>query len=253
LNQDPNQGEHVDHVSLPQPVLIEKSGAVLTFTLNNPDAANEITGPMFDAMIAALRSEAIEPTARVLRLRATGNAFCKGRERAGRDAVSIQAEVARLIELKKLLRSSSLISVAEVQGDAFGFGFGLAILCDFAIVSSAARLAFPEMKAGLPPAAIMAYLGRYALPKRVFPMVLFGEPMTPAVALDAGLITQIAEPDTLSLATDTLIERILALNETGARDCKAFFQAAEENALEQNFRFATETLTVTTLRLMQSR
>ncbi|HEY4353995.1 MAG TPA: enoyl-CoA hydratase/isomerase family protein [Paraburkholderia sp.] len=243
----------MDHVSLPQPVLIEKSGAVLTFTLNNPDAANEITGPMFDAMIAALRSEAIEPTARVLRLRAAGNAFCKGRERAGRDAVSVHAEVTRLIELKKLLRSSSLISVAEVQGDAFGFGFGLAILCDFAIVSSAARLAFPEMKAGLPPAAIMAYLGRYALPKRVFPMVLFGDPMTPSVALEAGLITQIAEPDTLSVATDTLIERILALNEAGARNCKAFFQAAEENSLEQNFRFATETLTVTTMRLMQSR
>jgi methylglutaconyl-CoA hydratase len=243
----------VDQVSLPQPVLIEKSGAVLTFTLNNPDAANEITGPMFDAMIAALRSEAIEPTARVLRLRAAGNAFCKGRERAGRDAVSVHAEVARLIELKKLLRSTSLISVAEVQGDAFGFGFGLAILCDFAIASSAARLAFPEMKAGLPPAAIMAYLGRYALPKRVFPMVLFGDPMTPAVALEAGLITQIAEPDTLSVATDTLIERILALNEAGARNCKAFFQAAEENALEQNFRFATETLTVTTMRLLQSR
>lgn len=243
----------MDQVSLPQPVLIEKSGAVLTFTLNNPDAANEITGPMFDAMIAALRSEAIEPTARVLRLRAAGNAFCKGRERAGRDAVSVHAEVARLIELKKLLRSTSLISVAEVQGDAFGFGFGLAILCDFAIASSAARLAFPEMKAGLPPAAIMAYLGRYALPKRVFPMVLFGDPMTPAVALEAGLITQIAEPDTLSVATDTLIERILALNEAGARNCKAFFQAAEENALEQNFRFATETLTVTTMRLLQSR
>lgn len=243
----------MDHVSLPQPVLIEKSGAVLTFTLNNPDAANEITGPMFDAMIAALRSEAIEPTARVLRLRAAGNAFCKGRERAGRDAVSVHAEVARLIELKKLLRSTSLISVAEVQGDAFGFGFGLAILCDFAIASSAARLAFPEMKAGLPPAAIMAYLGRYALPKRVFPMVLFGDPMTPAVALEAGLITQITEPDTLSVATDTLIERILALNEAGARNCKAFFQAAEENALEQNFRFATETLTVTTMRLLQSR
>jgi methylglutaconyl-CoA hydratase len=243
----------VDHVSLPQPVLIEKTGAVLTFTLNNPDAGNEVTGPMFDAMIAALRSEAIEPGARVLRLRATGNAFCKGRERAGRDAASIHAEVARLIELKQLLRSTSLISIAEVQGDAFGFGFGLAILCDFAIVSSDARLAFPEMKAGLPPAAIMAYLGRYALPKHVFPMVLFGDPLTPAVALHAGLITQVSTPDTLAGAADALIERILALDEAGARQCKAFFQAAEESALEQNFRLATETLTVTSLRLMQNR
>jgi methylglutaconyl-CoA hydratase len=243
----------VDHVSLPQPVLIERAGAVLTFTLNNPDAGNEITGPMFDAMIAALRSEAIEPTARVLRVRANGAAFCKGRERAGRDAASIHTEVARLIEFKRLLRSTSLISVAEVQGDAFGFGFGLAILCDFAVVSSEARLAFPEMKAGLPPAAIMAYLGRYALPKRVFPMVLFGDPLAPAVALDAGLITQVSEPGLLASATDTLIERIVGLNEGGARQCKAFFQAAEENSLEQNFRFATETLTVTSLRLMQNR
>jgi enoyl-CoA hydratase/carnithine racemase len=243
----------VDHVSLPQPVLIERTGAVLTFTLNNPDANNEVTGPMFDAMIAALRSEAIEPAARVLRLRAAGPAFCKGRERAGRDAVSIHAEVTRLIELKRLLRSTSLISVAEVQGDAFGFGFGLVILCDFAIVSSEARVAFPEMKSGLPPAAIMAYLGRYALPKRVFPMVLFGDPLSPAAALDAGLITQISEPGLLASATDTLVERILALDETGARQCKAFFQATEENALEQNFRFATETLTATTLRLLQKR
>ena len=243
----------MDHVTLPQPVLIERQGAVLTFTLNNPDAGNEVNGPMFDAMIAALRSEAIEPAARVLRLRAVGPAFCKGRERAGRDAASIHAEVTRLIELKRLLRSTSLISVAEVQGDAHGFGFGLAILCDFAIVSSEARLAFPEMKAGLPPAAIMAYLGRYALPKRVFPMVLFGEPLSPAVALEAGLITQISEPGLLASATDALIERVVALNEAGARQCKAFFQSTEENSLEQNFRFATETLTVTSLRLMQSR
>jgi hypothetical protein len=61
-----------------------------------------------------------------------------------------------------------LITIAEVQGDAFGFGFGLAILCDFTLVSSSAKLAFPEMRKGLPPAAIMAYLGRYALPKQVF-------------------------------------------------------------------------------------
>jgi enoyl-CoA hydratase/carnithine racemase len=109
------------------------------------------------------------------------------------------------------------------------------------------------MKAGLPPAAIMAYLGRYALPKRVFPMVLFGDPLTPAVALDAGLITQVSAPEELAGDADALTQRILALNEGGARQCKAFFQAAEENALEQNFRFATETLTVTSLRLMQSR
>ena len=48
---------------------------------------------------------------------------------------------------------------------------GLATFCDFTLVADSATLAFPEMRKGLPPAAIMADLGRYALPKRVFPLV----------------------------------------------------------------------------------
>jgi len=240
----------LDHARLPDPVVIDRSGEVLTFTLNNAEAGNEVTAPMFDAMIAALRSEATVPTARVLRIRARGDVFCTGRERAGTEAVSIHREVSRLIELKRLLRASSMITIAEVQGNAFGFGFGLAILCDFTLVSSSAKLAFPEMRKGLPPAAIMAYLGRYTLPKQVFPMVLFGDAITPEAALNAGLVTRVCAPDTLRAETDALADRILALDDTGARQCKSFFQTAEESSLEHNFRCATETLTVSALRLM---
>jgi methylglutaconyl-CoA hydratase len=246
-------GDVMDRNVLPQPVLIDRAGGVLTFTLNRPESGNEISGAMFDAMAAALRSEALEPTARVLQIRAAGEAFCLGRERAGHDAVSIRAEVARLIELKRLLRASSLISIAQVQGDAFGFGFGLAMLCDFTLVASQASLAFPEMRNGLPPAAIMAYVGRYALPKSLFPMVLFGDPITPAAALQAGLVTRICERAELQAESDALTARILALDETGARQCKSFFQAAQENTVEENFRAATDMLTVSALRLMQKR
>ena len=240
----------MDYARLPDPVVIDRSGEMLTFTLNNADAGNEVTAPMFDAMIAALRSEATVPTARVLRIRARGEVFCTGRERAGTDAVSIHREVSRLIELKRLLRASSMITIAEVQGNAFGFGFGLAILCDFTLVSSSAKLAFPEMRKGLPPAAIMAYLGRYTLPKQVFPMVLFGDAITPETALNAGLVTRVCAPDTLQAEADALADRILALDDTGARQCKSFFQTADEGSLEHNFRCATETLTVSALRLM---
>ena len=240
----------MDYARLPDPVVIDRSGEMLSFTLNNADAGNEVTAPMFDAMIAALRSEATVPTARVLRIRARGEVFCTGRERAGTDAVSIHREVSRLIELKRLLRASSMITIAEVQGNAFGFGFGLAILCDFTLVSSSAKLAFPEMRKGLPPAAIMAYLGRYTLPKQVFPMVLFGDAITPEAALNAGLVTRVCAPDTLQAEADALADRILALDDTGARQCKSFFQTAEESSLEHNFRCATETLTVSALRLM---
>lgn len=243
----------MERPSLSQPLLIERDGSVLTFTLNRPEAGNEVNGPMFEAMMAALRSEAEKPTARVLHLRAAGDVFCLGRERSGRDAVSVRAEVARLIELKRLLRETPLISVAQVQGNAQGFGFGIAILCDFTLVSATASLGFPEMRKGLPPAAIMAYLGRYGLPKRLFPMVLFGQPVSPEDALQAGLITRIVAPESLDDETGALITRLTDLDEIGARQCKAFFLAAQESSIEHNFRHATDMLTVTSLRLMQGR
>jgi methylglutaconyl-CoA hydratase len=243
----------MDRDPLPQPVLIDRTDGVLSFTLNRPECGNEISAAMFDAMSAALRAEALEPTARVLRICAAGDVFCTGRERAGTDAVSIRKEVARLIEMKRLVRNTSLVSIAQVQGDAQGFGFGLAMLCDFTLVASSASLAFPEMRKGLPPAAIMAYAGTYALPKALFPMVLFGDAITPDEAFRAGLVTRICERDTLQAQADELTRRILALDETGVRHCKAFFQAAQESSVEENFRAATDMLTVTSLRLMQGR
>jgi methylglutaconyl-CoA hydratase len=228
-------------------VVIERAGDVLNFTLNNPQHENEITGAMFDAMLAELRREASHPSARVLRIRARGNVFCTGRERAGRDAAAIHHESARLIEFKRALRISPLISVAEVQGDAFGFGFGLAIVCDFVYVAESAALGFPEMKFGLAPAAIMAYLGEYALPRFAFPLVLFGDPITPQQARQIGLISHVSPTSTLASDVDALIERILRLDPNAARNCKEFFQTAQQNSFDQNCRLATEALTVGSL------
>jgi methylglutaconyl-CoA hydratase len=231
-------------------VEIERAGDILNFTLDNTEHENEVTGAMFDAMLAELRREVAHPSARVLRIRAKGKVFCTGRERAGRDAVTIRHEASRLIEFKRVLRTSPPISVAEVQGDAFGFGFGLAIVSDFVYVAENAKLGFPEMKFGLAPAAIMAYLGEYALPRFAFPLVLFGDPITPQQAREIGLISHVSAANTLSSDVDDLIERILRLDPSAARSCKEFFQTTLQNSFDQNCRLATEALTVGSLAVL---
>jgi methylglutaconyl-CoA hydratase len=225
-------------------LIIERDGDVLTFVLNNIEHGNEVTGVMFDAMLAELRAEATGPKARVLRIRARGKVFCTGRERAGRDVGAIRKESARLIELKRALRTSPLISIAEVQGDAFGFGFGLAIVCDFVYVADSASLGFPEMRFGLAPAAIMAYLGEYALPRFAFPLLLFGDPIAPQHALQIGLISQVCPAARLAADADALVERILKLDPNAARTCKEFFLTTQQNSFDQNCRLAVEALTV---------
>jgi methylglutaconyl-CoA hydratase len=235
-------------MSNPPPLVeIHRTPEVLTFTLNNPDHGNEVTGPMFDAMLAELRSESPNPCARVLRIRARGKVFCTGRERAARDLESVRGEVSRLIEFKRLVRTSSLISVSEVHADAFGFGMGLAIVTDFPLVADAASLCFPEMSHGLAPAAIMAYLGEYALPRFTFPFVLFGEPFSPQRALEIGLIFQVVPAANLSAEADALIARILKLDPGATRRCKEFFLTAQSNSFEKNCSLAAEALTAGTM------
>jgi methylglutaconyl-CoA hydratase len=231
-------------MSNPPPLVeIHRTPEVLTFTLNNPDRGNEVTGAMFDAMLAELRSETPQPRARVLRIRARGKVFCTGRERAARNLESVRAEVSRLIDFKRLVRTSSLISLAEVHGDAFGFGMGLAIVTDFPLVADTASLRFPEMSHGLAPAAIMSYLGEYALPRFAFPLVLFGEPFTPQQALEIGLISLVVPAANLSTEADKLIARILQLDPGAARRCKEFFLTAQSNIFEKNCELAVDALT----------
>ncbi len=231
-------------------VLIDRIEDVLTFTLDNSSHGNEVTGPMFDAMLAELLAEAHKPRARILRLRARGTVFCTGRERAGRTTAAIRRESARLIKFKAALRSSPLISVAEVHGDAFGFGFGLAIVCDFALVAEGASLAFPEMRSGLAPAAVMAYLGEYALPRFAFPLVLFGDTIDPQRALQIGLISQVCPFERLSAEAGALVERILRLDAAAVRRCKEFFLNAQQKSFDQNCRLAIDALTKGSLALL---
>ena len=234
----------------PPGLKIERAGDVLTFTLDNPDKSNSVTGAMLDAMLDVLRSEAANPSARVLLIRATGDVFCTGRERAGRDVASIRQESARILEFKRALRTTNLISIAAVQGDAMGFGFGLAIICDFVVVAQSASLGFPEMRSGLAPAAIMSYLGDYTLPRFAFPMVLFGDPIDPQRALQIGLISEVTTAERLNENVNSLVQRILKLDPIAARKCKEFFNVAAQNSFEQNCRLATEVLTIGSLSVL---
>ncbi|HKV64675.1 MAG TPA: enoyl-CoA hydratase/isomerase family protein [Candidatus Acidoferrum sp.] len=234
-------------------VLIDRTADVVTFTLDNSNHGNEVTGVMFDAMLAELRKEASKPRARILRIRARGEVFCTGRERSARTPAAIRREAARIVKFKAALRSTPLISVTEVQGNAFGFGFGLAILSDFPLVAEHVSLGFPEMRHGLAPTAIMAYLGEYALPRFAFPLVLMGEPINPQQAQQIGLISQVFPAARLSAEADALVERILRLDPAAVRKCKQFFLNAQQNSFARNCRLAVDALTKGSLALLARR
>jgi len=127
------------------------------------------------------------------------------------------------------------------------------VVCDFTVVAETAVLSFPEMRHGLPPAAIMAYLGRYALPRRIFPLLLLAQEFTASHAREIGLVTQVVSREALRGEVDGLIARILAMDAEAVRRCKAYFQAAQEASIDDNFENATDLLTKRTLELQAAR
>jgi enoyl-CoA hydratase/carnithine racemase len=230
---------------------IHHAGDVLTVTLDAPERGNEISVAMFEALAALLAREAAAPSAKVLVLRATGEVFCTGRERSATDLTGMRAEATRLIALKRALRATPLISIARVHGKAAGFGMGLAMLCDFAIAADTAPLQFPEMKMGLPPAAIMAYLGEYALPRHAFPLVLFGDPFTAQHARDIGLISEVVPAAELDAAVDALVTRICAVDAASARACKELFLTMQQGSFDANCRLAADALPIASATLIR--
>jgi methylglutaconyl-CoA hydratase len=147
--------------------------------------------------------------AHVLHLRATGEAFCLGRERGAATPAQMRAEVQALVDVTRALRQTRLVVVTEVQGDAAGFGVGVIAASDVAVAVSDATFSFPEVGIGLAPALVLAWLPGLVGTREAFWLTATGERITATRARDLGLLNAVVDrPDDLHKDVQ---ERIAAL------------------------------------------
>jgi methylglutaconyl-CoA hydratase len=208
-------------------LLIERMGHTLVATASAGE--DNVYSP---AMIADLRDAiagaAADPAMRFVRLAARGRAFCLGRGapaapgngRPGPDA--LRALAGAIVELNELLQTTPLVVVAEVQGDAAGFGVGLVGNADVAVAAKHARFCFPEILSGFAPAIVMSWLPGNVPRKRAFDMVATGEWTDARTALRDGLLTDVVQADRLRARVDERIEQLARTSPAALRDVKTF-------------------------------
>lgn len=153
--------------------------------------------------------------AHILRLRAAGPVFCLGRERAGTTPGDLRSESAVLAGLHKALRHTALVTVAQVHGDAAGFGVGVLSACDVTVASANARLWFPEIGIGLAPTLVLAWLPKVVGERTAFWLTASGEKVPAERARELGLLNAVL-PDQAALESD-VDARIAALRSYPAR------------------------------------
>lgn len=153
--------------------------------------------------------------AHVLRLSSAGSAFCLGRERAGSTPGDLREEVTALVGLHRALRDTPMVTIAQVHGDAAGFGVGMVAACDVAIAESRACFSFPEAGINLAPALVLAWLPKLVGEREAFWLTATGERITAARALELGLLNAVVDGhDQLVKSVD---ERVAALRSHNPR------------------------------------
>jgi enoyl-CoA hydratase/carnithine racemase len=178
-------------------LLTEDEDAIRILTLNRPEKRNALNMALSEALFEALRAAESTDAVRAIVLTGAGPAFCAGADLTefadltGANASLIERRAQLTVRLHGIFSQLSKPVVTAINGAAMGGGAGLALAGDLAVMSSAARLGYPEVKHGIVAAVVMANLVRNAGRKAAFELLATGEPLDAARALALGLVNRV--------------------------------------------------------------
>lgn len=210
-------------------VILEATpSGVATVTLNRPQKKNALDAATIEALrdiFETLRAD--EGAVRLVFLRGAGGSFCAGADMewmraAGQQSVADnRADAMNLARMLKALHELPMLTVALVEGAAFGGGAGLIAACDMAIATAGARLALSEAKIGLTPATISPYVVRAVGPRSARRLFARANWFDAAEAHRIGLVDEVvADTAALDAARDRLAAEILAVAPGAMADAK---------------------------------
>jgi enoyl-CoA hydratase/carnithine racemase len=179
-------------------IVVEVSDRIATATISAPPM-NALNAAMRAELAAQLQTFEQDDRVRAVVLRGDGSkAFCAGFDlkELSENLGSAEKSAAQLNSdawLFDRLATCSKPTLAAVEGVAFGGGLELAVCCDFIIASERARFALPEIRLGaIPAAGGTVRVTRQIGPVRARQMILLGDAIDAATALDWGLVTRVA-------------------------------------------------------------
>ncbi len=169
------------------------------FRIERPAKMNALTRAVVQALGDCI-SELEARRARLLVITGAGDrAFCAGTDLGELQGLTLEERMAKSDIARALLvrlHRSRLLSVAGMNGLAYGGGLELAIACTLRIAAPHVKMSLPEVKLALVP----AYAGTQLLPAligraRALDMLLTGRAVEAEEAHAIGLIHRIAATD----------------------------------------------------------
>ena len=232
---------------LPPPVLHTRDDRGLhTLVLNRATNFNTLSEDMISALQAALDFVALDATARLVVIAATGKAFCAGHNlkdmRANPELTYYQQLFAQCTRMMLAIQNLGVPVIAKVQGLATAAGCQLVAQCDLAVASSNATFGVNGINVGLFCATPSVPLARNIPGKLAMEMLLTGEFITAAEARLRGLVNRVAPLESLDDETEKLVASILAKPVEAIAMGKALFYKQRETNVEAAYQLAGQTM-----------
>jgi enoyl-CoA hydratase/carnithine racemase len=233
-------------------VRLDVAGEVATISLVRPERRNAQTPSMWSELSEIGRT--LPPEARIVVVRGDGISFSAGLDLrllqpggvpgeasfvdiAGVDDAQLLARVEAAQAAFTWLRRPEIITVAAVQGHAFGAGFQLALACDLRVLTDDVQLCMLETRLGMAPdlggsQPLVELVGV----SRAMEIFLTGRRIGAVEAQALGLATSVVSRAELDATVDRLVATLLETPRDSATETKALLRAASTSSLENQLR-----------------
>lgn len=196
-------------------ILSERRGDVLVVTLNRPERLNAAPPQAFEEIAHAIANL---DGARAVLFAGSGRAFCSGADVGGGALGSDDPGNATFAALTQsynptmaAIADLAVPVVSAVRGPAAGIGCSLALAADFCVAGETAYFLQAFVNIGLVPDGGASWmLPRLIGRARASEMMLLGEKVPAAKALDWGMIHKVVGDDALDAEAFALAERLAA-------------------------------------------
>ena len=229
------------------PVLREDRRGIAYLTINRPRARNALSVTLMAELQSKLEGIHADREVKVVVIGANGPAFCAGHDlKEIRGTATREAYEALFRQCSKLMTTIVRLRqpvIARVHGIATAAGCQLVASCDLAVAAETARFATPGVNIGLFCSTPMVALSRAVGRKVAMEMLLTGEMIDAAAAVQYGLINRAVPEDKLDEEVEALALQIAGKSPHVLAIGKEAFYRQLELDLDQAYEYASRVMT----------
>lgn len=207
-------------------VVVTELDKVAYVKLHRPEVRNAFNPEMIAEITQVFSALNSRQDLYAVVLQGEGKSFCAGadlnwmREMVNFTFAQNQQDSLQLFAMFEAIANCTLPVIGLIHGAAFGGALGLVAACDEVIAEEGTQFCFSEVKLGIAPAVISAFVNRKAVPGKVRPLMLSAAVFNSHIAQQAGLVTEVVPAGEGHIAVQKVLHNYAQCGREAVRETK---------------------------------